>query len=445
MAYVQDAGSEGDPVNLAIQRTATFANRKIFMISTPTIKYFSRIESAFDEGDKRYFFVPCPNCGHMQTLKWSQVKWLKGEPSKAYYECEKCQEHWQDYQKADILTQGKWQATQVSKDNGRTVSFHLSSLYSPHGWTSWGDIASEFSEVHKDPPRLQVWTNTKLAETWEDMSGEAIDPTGLMVRREQYGPRLPKDVAVLTCGVDVQDNRLELEIVGWGWSEESWSIDYHVLYGDPSTPELWAELDQVLSRQYEHERAIPNLGIMAVCVDSGGHYTDHVINYCHERRHKRIWAIKGSSHGSGIPIWPPRASQSKRLKKPVYIIGVNDAKETLTKRLRIVEAGAGCWHFPMERDAEWFNQITAEIVKTRYLKGRPVREWHLRKEGSPNEALDCRVYAFAGLRGLIRNWKLDLNGAWEKLSSHPLKDSNSSNTFINQTPKRRAVRSRGIT
>jgi phage terminase large subunit GpA-like protein len=146
----------------------------------------------------------------MQTLKWSQVKWLKGEPSKAYYECEKCQEHWQDYQKADILTQGKWQATQVSKDNGRTVSFHLSSLYSPHGWTSWGDIASEFSEVHKDPPRLQVWTNTKLAETWEDMSGEAIDPTGLMVRREQYGPRLPKDVAVLTCGVDVQDNRLEL-------------------------------------------------------------------------------------------------------------------------------------------------------------------------------------------------------------------------------------------
>ena len=287
MAYVQDAGSEGDPVNLAIQRTATFANRKIFMISTPTIKYFSRIESAFDEGDKRYFFVPCPNCGHMQTLKWSQVKWLKGEPSKAYYECEKCQEHWQDYQKADILTQGKWQATQVSKDNGRTVSFHLSSLYSPHGWTSWGDIASEFSEVHKDPPRLQVWTNTKLAETWEDMSGEAIDPTGLMVRREQYGPRLPKDVAVLTCGVDVQDNRLELEIVGWGWSEESWSIDYHVLYGDPSTPELWAELDQVLSRQYEHERAIPNLGIMAVCVDSGGHYTDHVINYCHERRHKR--------------------------------------------------------------------------------------------------------------------------------------------------------------
>ena len=113
-----------------------------------------------------------------------------------------------------------------------------------------------------------------------------------------------------------------------------------------------------------------------------------------------ISAIKGSSHGSGIPIWPPRASQSKRLKKPVYIIGVNDAKETLIKRLRIVEAGAGCWHFPMERDAEWFNQITAEIVKTRYLKGRPVREWHLRKEGSPNEALDCRVYAFAGLRGL---------------------------------------------
>ncbi|MHA1540038.1 MAG: phage terminase large subunit family protein [Alphaproteobacteria bacterium] len=444
--YPDDAGNEGDPVNLAIQRTATFSNRKIFMISTPTIKYFSRIETAFEEGDQRRYFVPCPNCEAFQTLKWAQVKWPKGKPSLAHYVCENCGARWEDYQKSTILAGGEWRSTAPENTNNKVASFHLSSLYSPHGWTSWGEIAEEFAEVHKDPPRLQVWTNTKLAETWEDMAGEAIDPTGLMKRREKYGPRLPKDVAVLTCGVDVQDNRLELEIVGWGKDEESWSIDYHVLFGDPSTPELWADLDSVLGRSYEHERSIPDMPITAICVDSGGHYTDHVINYCFERRAQRVWAIKGSSRGSGVPIWPPRASQNKRLKKPVYVIGVNDAKETLVKRLRIQEAGAGCWHFPIERDAEWFAQITSEVVRTRYVKGRPVREWQPRKEGSATEGLDCRVYAFAALRGLMRNWKLNLNGAVEKIQSFPIRVgvNTENNTTASSSSRRRAVRSKGL-
>ncbi|MFT6220496.1 MAG: phage terminase large subunit GpA-like protein, partial [Rickettsiales bacterium] len=391
--YPDDAASEGDPVNLAIQRTATFSNKKIFMISTPTIKHYSRIETAFLEGDQRYYFVPCPDCGELQILKWKNIKWPKGEPEKAYYQCQNksCNSKWQDHQKAEILKNGQWIA-QNPKVSGnadkKTISFHLSSLYSPHGWISWGDIAKEFSEVHKDPPRLQVWTNTKLAETWEDMSGEAIDPTGLMKRRENFGKHLPKDVAIITTGVDVQDNRLEVEIVGWGKDEESWSLDYQVIYGDPSTPDLWNDLDKILNQTFIHSRDLGNFAITAACVDSGGHYTDHVINYCFERKHKRIFAIKGSSNGSGVPIWPPRASQSKRLKKPVYIVGVNDAKETLMQRLRIAKISdnkptAGYWHFPIERDQEWFNQVTSEVVKTKYVKGRPVRSWQPRKEGIP--------------------------------------------------------------
>ena len=118
---------------------------------------------------------------------------------------------------------------------------------------------------------------------------------------------MPAGVVVLTCGVDVQDNRLELEIVGWGRGEESWSIDYLVLYGDPSTPELWAELDKVLMRKYPHSKEVPDMNITATCVDSGGHYTDHVINYCYARRAFGIWAIKGVG-GSGKSIWPASAS-----------------------------------------------------------------------------------------------------------------------------------------
>jgi phage terminase large subunit GpA-like protein len=302
--YPDDAASEGDPVNLAIQRTATFSNKKIFMISTPTIKKYSRIETAFLEGDQRYYFVPCPDCSELQILKWKNIKWPKGEPENAYYVCKKCGSHWQDHQKAEILKNGKWIAQNPNNSDKKTISFHLSSLYSPHGWVSFGDIAKEFSEVHKDPPRLQVWTNTKLAETWEDMSGEAIDPTGLLKRRENFGKHLPKDVVIITAGVDVQDNRLELEIVGWGKDEESWSLDYQVIYGDPSTPDLWNDLDTILNNSFIHSRDLGNFAITAVAVDSGGHYTDHVINYCDERKYKRFWAIKGSSNGNGVPIWP---------------------------------------------------------------------------------------------------------------------------------------------
>jgi phage terminase large subunit GpA-like protein len=443
--YPDDANAEGDPVNLAIQRTATFSNKKIFMISTPTIKHYSRIETAFLEGDQRYYFVPCPDCSEFQILKWKNIKWPKGEPEKAYYVCKKCGSHWQDHQKAEILKYGKWIATASSCDK-KTVSFHLSSLYSPHGWVSFGDIAKEFAQVHKDPPRLQVWTNTKLAETWEDMSGEAIDPTGLLKRRTEFGKYLSKDVAIITAGVDVQDNRLELEIVGWGKDEESWSLEYQIIYGDPSTPDLWNDLDTILNHTFIHQRDLGNFPITAVAVDSGGHYTDHVINYCFERKHKRIFAIKGSSAGSGVPIWPVRASQSKRLKKPVYVIGVNDAKETLMQRLRIEKPGAGYWHFPIERDAEWFNQITSEVIKTKYVKGRPIRTWQPRKEGIATEGLDCRVYAFAALRGLVRNWKLDLNKLANKLSEIPIRTSDSqiqNKKSITQTRIRR-VRSKGI-
>jgi len=443
--YPDDANAEGDPVNLAIQRTATFSNKKIFMISTPTIKNYSRIETAFLEGDQRYYFVPCPDCSELQILKWKNVKWPKGQPENAYYKCKKCGSKWEDHQKAEILKNGKWIAQNPNCDS-KTISFHLSSLYSPHGWVSFGDIAKEFSEVHKDPPRLQVWTNTKLAETWEDMSGEAIDPTGILKRRENFGKHLPKDVAIITAGVDVQDNRLELEIVGWGKDEESWSLDYQVIYGDPSTPDLWNDLDKILSHSFIHSRDLGNFAITAVAVDSGGHYTDHVINYCDERKYKRFWAIKGSSNGNGVPIWPVRASQSKRLKKPVYVIGVNDAKETLMQRLRIENSGAGYWHFPTHRDQEWFNQITSEVIKTKYVKGRPTRTWQPRKEGIATEGLDCRVYAFAALRGLVRNWKLDLNKLAHKLSEIPLRNSDAPimNNKSAANSRSRRVRSKGI-
>ena len=451
--FPDEAGTEGDPVDLAVQRTATFNNRKIFVVSTPTIKDASRIEQAFLEGDQRYFYVPCPHCGHYQVLRWRNVIFDPKNLTEAVYKCEECEAIWHDYQKELILKKGRWIPTNPDANPG-VVSFHLSSLYSPHGWTSWTSIAREFLDSKDDPSRLQVWTNTKLAETWEDMAGQQIDPTSLMVRREKWGPELPRQVVILTCGVDVQDNRLELEIVGWGRGEESWSIDYHVLYGDPSTPELWAQLDEVLSRKYPHSKEVPDLPIAATCIDSGGHYTDYVINYCHARRLHGIFAIKGVG-GVEKPIWPATASKSYTTKKPVYLIGVNDAKDILMRRLHLEDSsGPGIWHFPMDRESDWFEQVTNEVASKKLSKGRLIREWVPRKAGVRTEGLDCRVYAYAALRGLVRNFRLNLDLGADKLAEIKMKQPRKATVLQQQNrieplspsqqPRGRTVRSRGI-
>ena len=229
--YPASAGSEGDPIDLARARTKTFTyNRKIVMVSTPTNKGASRIETAYEQSDQRKYYVPCPDCGHHQVLMWSQVQWDKDAPETAQYVCEDCGSCWDDAKRYRAVSRGEWRAT--AEFNG-TAGFHLSGLYSP--WTPLGDIAREFLKAKKLPDTLRVFLNTTLAESWED-TGERVDDFAVAERAEEYGPKLDRNILVLSCGVDVQDDRLELEVVGWGKEEESWSVDYRTLYGDPSTP-----------------------------------------------------------------------------------------------------------------------------------------------------------------------------------------------------------------
>ncbi|OSM07603.1 putative phage terminase GpA [Magnetofaba australis IT-1] len=432
-----DADGEGDPVALAIQRTANFSNRKVLLTSTPTIKGFSRVEAAYAESDQRQFWVPCPACGGFQVLSWAQVKWPKGRRADAHYECAHCQAEIQDYQKGWMLENGVWRA--AAEGNGRTAGFHLSSLYSPHGWTSWGDIAAEHGLVHKDPSRLKVWVNTKLGETWEE-DADRVDGEGLLARREDWGELIPSDVAVLTAGIDVQDDRLEMEIVGWGRDEESWSIDYRVLWGDPSSPAVWEDLDNLLRRPLPHSRQLPDITIRAAAIDTGGHHTLKSYAFCRSRQGRRVWAIKGRG-GMGVPIWPRKPSTRNKGKVPLFIVGVDACKEAILSRLRIEEAGPGYLHFPMGREADYFKQLTAESVVTRYHKGRPIREWK-KRDSDRNEALDCRVYGMAALQGLIA-MGFRLNHEVERIAEVPLKDAlkPSGPVIARAKPQRRVIRS----
>lgn len=383
--YPVSAGSEGDPVSLAKKRATTFWNRKILLVSTPTNKGASRIETAYEESDQRKYHVCCPDCGHEQTLRWSQVKWDEDKPESAKYVCEDCGSLWSDAQRAKVIKLGRWIASKPTK---KIAGFHLSALYSP--WTPLEDGVRDFLEAKKQPATLRVWVNTFLGETWEE-EGDQVDEYDLSKRAEDWDA-LPEDVLILTAGVDVQDDRLEVEIVGWGRDEESWSVDYKTIYGDPSAPIVWQDLDQFLSQTYEHELG-DDLMVRATCVDSGGHHTQAVYKYCGAREGKRIFAIKGVG-GDGKPI-VGKPSKNNIGKIKLFPVGVDTAKHLLFSRFRIAEPGPGYCHFPIGRDEEYFKQLTAEKIATRYHKGFAKREFV--KTRTRNEALDVRVYAMAAL------------------------------------------------
>jgi len=413
--YPGDADGEGDPVALAVQRAATFLNRKIYLCSTPTIKGHSRIEKAYLESNQQVHEVPCDYCGAYSPMYWRNIRWEHNKMAQAAWHCPHCEGAHPEYRKPALLAKGRWTAT--AEGDGNTLGFHLSSLYSP--WLSWGEIALEHHAAKEDPVRLKVWVNTKLAESWEERESETLDAEGLMTRRKAYGPAIPAEVALLTCGIDVQDDRLELEVVGWGRDEESWSIDYKVLWGDPSAPDTWVQLDAYLGSRFEHETLANGLTIEAACLDTGGHHTLAAYAFCKGRERNRIWAIKGAG-GSGAgkrPIWPKRPSKANKGRVNLFTVGVDAAKEAIYARLK-KETGAGAMHFPLDRDAQYFEQLTAERVRTRYVKGFALRYW-CKPDGRRNEALDCRVYAYAALHGLL-SMGLNLNKRAQALPPMPV-------------------------
>lgn len=389
--YPPSAGEEGDPISLAKRRAATFWNRKIISVSTPTNRGASRIEDAYNESDMRKFLVPCHDCGHEQEMVWANVQWHDDNPKTATYVCPECGSAWGDGERRRAVSKGQWVA---SKPFNGVAGFHLNALYSP--WSVLTDAVEEFLAAKRDPMRLKTFINTFLGETWEDQ-GEGVDDYAVAQRREEYDG-IPEDVVLLTAGVDVQDDRLEVEVLGWGAGEESWQIDYHVLFGDPSSPRLWAQLDEILLQTHEHPTGEPMI-IRATCVDSGGHHTRAVYNYAKTRAGHRVFAIKGVG-GEGKPIIG-RPSKNNIGKVPLYAIGVDTAKELHYARLKIEEPGHGYCHFPTKRDDEYFRQLTAEKQVIKYHKGYPSRTWI--KTRTRNEALDVRVYAIAAFHILNVN------------------------------------------
>lgn len=402
--YPASAGMEGDPLALAEKRLTAFWNAKVIVTSTPTIREMSRIEAEYEHSTKEVWTVPCPICGGYQPLTWDKIDFeavkeavRAGEDAEICMGCAHCGKKSPEYAWRARFHQGKYAAEFPRR---KVRGFFVNALASP--FQSWGAITEEFlSAVDRarsgDKEPLKTWTNTRMAQTWDE-EGVQIDDKDLMARAEEYGAEVPDGVIALTCGVDTQDDRFEYEIVGWGRGKESWGIEKGEIYGDMDRPDIWERLDQVLLRTFA-KRDGTTLTLTAVCIDSGGHHANEVYRFCLPRWGRNVWAVKGSNQGMDVPFIS-NPTKRNRMHVPLFILGVDTGKVLIYDRLKIERPGPGYCHFPLERgyDERYFQGLTAEKRIVTYKKGRAVTAWVLKSSGyRRNEPLDIRNYAMAAM------------------------------------------------
>ena len=228
------------------------------------------------------------------------------------------------------------------------MGFHLSALYSPLGWKSWAQCASEFLQAKEDPFRLKTWVNTVLGETWEER-GDSVAAGSLAARLERYPAEVPTGVGVLVVAVDVQGDRLEAVVKGYGADEESWLIAFTLLHGDPARGQVWHELDQFLGQSFKHESG-QELRIKRTVIDSGGAHTEQVYRYCRARLSRGVYPVKGGTI-AGRPL-VERPSAHNRYRVPLFVLCVDTGKDIVFSRLLIASPGPGYLHLPDWVDAE---------------------------------------------------------------------------------------------
>ena len=456
---------EGNPIALGDERMATFANWLSVRVCSPTIEGESLIEASWLEGDQRQASVKCPHCGHRQFLDFFRhVHWEKDEttgehrPATAQIHCEACGGGWSEGQRLMALQTTRWHQTRAfaccgkrhdpledyarawaepdpspnapdpvgmvwdwwegdrwavyrakCSDCGRWAvpnehaSFTASKLFSPWPKDAPPKIAAKWIAAKDDTDKRVTFDNTQLGRPHRRASSKDIAAETLAQRAETWAGDVPEGVGVITFGMDVQDDRGEIEFVGWGRNEESWSLAYVVVDGDPATEGFWKRVDAEIMRRFaraDGRQFIASAG----CIDSGGHHTQSVYAFAKARLGRNVWAIKGQSakNGERSPVWPTaRPSARNRSKFRPVIIGTNAAKDSIRNRLALAEPGAGYMHFKADRDLGWYSQLTAERLITKVVAGRRFTVWELPK-GRANEALDCRVYAYAALMGLAQ-------------------------------------------
>ena len=423
--FAPSAGREGDPWELARARQRTFYNRKSVEVSTPTIKGASHIEEAFLGGTQERWRHKCPDCGAFFEIRFSDIRFehekVPGGRRQKYrltgpvmWCCPGCGSLHEEREMRQ--SEQKWVADDpAAYEERHTRSFWLNAFASP--WVPWDAIVLKFLDAKNDPDALQVVYNTLFGEVWEDR-GTLDDEEQLLLRREDYGTLpdgrpvdVPDGVLALTCGVDVQDNRLEYEVVGHGLHKETWGIQKGYIMTAPDREETWAALDAVLDHPFLR-RDGSALTVGCTAVDSGGHFTQEVYLQCWRRQAKRVFAIKGQG-GDGIPLIRPAKQvplrDNNRVRVWLYSLGVDAGKAAIMGALKVGEPGPKYCHFPLAADKlydrNFFNGLLSEKLELVNTGRGQAWRWKKQPGHNRNEALDCRNYANAAR--LIWNPDLD--------------------------------------
>jgi phage terminase large subunit GpA-like protein len=401
--YPPELPGEGNTIAIALKRTTSYGRRRrVLMLSSPTMRD-APIHAWFQRGDQRRYHVPCPACGSLFAYRWAQVRWTDDDPTTARIHCPHCDHGLDDVERLAVLARGHWVSEQPDRQDKSIVSFHLWEAYSPLSSLVaivTGFLQARVDQKRGDPSTMHTWENTTLGEPIELDQGDGVEPHALLMRREIYGSEIdiPAGACCLTMGVDVQDDRLEALVIGWGPGEESWVIDRMTLPGDTSQPAPWQMLDDFLDQPYRHASG-QALHIQASCIDSGGHRTTMVYDYAERKASRRVYAIIGRDGQRPLVSSPsPRRWGRHERQVPLYTIGVDAAKALWLSRLALAEKGPGHVHLPHADwcDDEFAAQLTSERLVMRWHKGVPQQVW--KKFRPRNEALDMSVYALGALR-----------------------------------------------
>lgn len=410
--YPEDIDGEGSPVKLAERRTSTFPRRKIYISSSPTIKDASVIDAEYEASDQRRYYVPCPHCDHMQTLRDDNLQ------DDGTYRCEACAVLIEHHSKTEMLARGEWRAENPSSD---VPGFHINALYAPIGLGyTWNEIAAERRKTLEQPSTRQAYVNTLLGESYEDETGK-VEWSDLKARAGGYAMRtIPSGCLMLTAGIDVQDDRFAVLILGWGAGEKCWVIDWFELPADPSLTEEWKKLDDaVLGLTITNRHGIP-LRCSAVAIDTGGHHTHQAYNYCRMRKHRLVLAVKGDRYPNR-PIIAGRPSvQDVNTMGGVLIggvdlwrVGTDTAKGALFAKLHSdISAAPQNYriNFPRDLPDDFYLQLTAERFDAVACRWRKLL-------GRRNEGLDCFVYGYAAACHPMLRVHMLRDSDWQKIAN----------------------------
>lgn len=419
--FPDSAGTEGDPVDLAAKRMTTFWNSCMGLFSTPTNEGTSRIDEEYLAGTQEEWQHKCPNCGEYHLLRhidmtvdYKEIKTPSGKKTvivnDVKWRCPHCGFSFSE--KEMKQTQQKYISQNSDALKNGIRSFFVNGFTSP--WMTWTRIMREWLEAKGDPEREKVIMNTVFGESYKQ-KGAFEDEQIFLRRRESYGAELPNGVLLLTAAIDTQDNRLEYEVVGWGKEEECWGIRKGIVLGAPNQARTWKEIDNILDKTY-HFADRKGLKVVRTFIDSGGHYTSDVYNYCQKNFYKQRFAIKGRG-GPGIPLIY-KIAKANNAKAPLILLGVDDGKQQIMDRLSMDSPGPLYFHFPQDEgikelsnrgyDDLYFKGIISEHKKV-YKRNGVLREVWETTKNVRNEPLDLRNYNLACMKSLKPDWdKLEM-------------------------------------